>query len=182
VRFLELSFFREWLLSEAQVNLGSDRRGLVCLLYGPSGMMLLERKSPPLDAILKRSLCRLEAFDTGPAYLRFFCSVARGDNGRFEIIEPGSPLAFKAGISDAERESFVKVVEPLKIESAGDLSLAAIALCLYDGDLYRCKFEIHQDGKVAMLEDEVLSKGVPLRREEFVGPFRLWQQSESCSR
>jgi hypothetical protein len=114
VRFLELLFFREWLPCEVQVNLYSGRKGLACLLYGPCGIMLLEGKSPPLHAILKDFLCPLESIHTGPAYLRFFCSVVRGDKGRFQIVEPESPLAFKPGISDAEREGFMKMVEPLK--------------------------------------------------------------------
>jgi hypothetical protein len=181
IRFLSLSFFKEWLLCETQVDLGSRRKGLACLLYGPRGMILLDGSSLPIHAIAKDYLQTLEAHDSGAAYLRFFCSMVRAAKGRFQIVERESPFSFKGGISDAEREDFLKRLEPINMNAETDGFLTATALSVYDSDLYRCRFQLDQTGNVVMSNDEGLCKDVPLRREEFSGPFRLWCEAENSS-
>jgi len=182
VRFLELSFFKEWLLCEVQVNFEPGLKGLVSLLYGPHGLIVVNGKSQGIHTINRLSLKPLDAAGTGPAYLRFFCSAIRGEKGRFQIVEPESPFSFHPDSSESDCNEFRQRLEPVKVNTGMDSVLSVTALSIYDGGLYRCKFEIQQNGTVMMLEDEELCIDIPLCSEEFQGPFRIWKKNENSSK
>jgi hypothetical protein len=179
-RFLELSFYKECLLCEVQVQLTPRIKGLACLLYGPFGLIIIGGKSQVIHVVNKHSLRHLDAEKSGPEYLRLFCSVIRAELGRFQIVEPDAKLPYKADSSETDRGRFRQMLEPVKMNMKSDESLTATATSIYGGGIYRCGFEIQQNGEVIMLSEEQLCAEIPVCPESFQGPFRIWNETESC--
>src|SRR6266478_4000483 len=94
-----------------------------------------------IHTINRLSLKPLDATETGPAYLRFFCSAVRGEKGRFQIVEPDSSLSYHSNSSEADRDDFRQRLEPVKAAIGANSVLSLTASSIYDCALYRCKFE-----------------------------------------
>jgi hypothetical protein len=175
-RAAPLSFYKNWLLIEFEVELPDNDRGLASFLYGPgTRIVLLDFTATAINTVNATALGSLDLCTTGPDYLRFVVGHTVGDEHRFQIIESREdlPLTRKA---DLERLSPVlskiRPVEGFAATNVDGAQRLDFAACVLFGDaLFEAKFRVEM-GKVDMIDDSHLGT-LPVRVERIAPPFRI---------
>jgi hypothetical protein len=172
VRVMRPRFYPGWLIVEVQAAHADDRVGLCNLLYGPHGVALLDGTSMPIHRLNERGGLAL-GDDTAVVadYLRFFCSVVHGDEGRFLVLDEEGTLAAVSGRDTIALEPAPTLWSPLEI-TAADQRFVARGTILYGTLVARAVFHVERSGSIEMVEDEPVGT-LMYPAEEYRKPFRL---------
>ena len=182
VRETTPEFYAGWTLVECLVPRPAGQPGdgdwasLRCLLRKDVVLPLLGVS----DAIheLNRDLeLRLTHPAQAAAYLRFFCSEVRGDDGPFHIIEKLAQLPLSHPLEPDDVAKLRKHVGPIKMEAQegekrDDLRWSVRAVVQYGGGLFVAGFILHATGEVEMTDDETVVAIGGIRRERLVSAMR----------
>ena len=172
-RYLALSCYPGWVLTELDVTVSPGEIGTINVMYGPGALWLIDGSSTgvhlanagelqpaPDKPALPPALGTLDAHRSGPDYLRFFCGAVWGPDGPFSVIEDAThPLLAQAG----HLADWASRIAPVVVEDA-EHGLVGTATVAYGHDLFRARLSITQ-GLVSMDDDEMIAQdAVPPRR------------------
>jgi tetratricopeptide (TPR) repeat protein len=155
-------------LYQVQV-LDGQRPGALDLLAGAAEVRLLDGLAQTLFDLVESGTIRLDTPAAQSDYTRFFCSVVRAEEGRFQVMDalddlplavaplPEAPAAHPWGLERVDQDG-----RPVY---AGTI--------LYGPRLFRATLTLHpRSGRVELLADEPIAEVLPIRREGFDGPIR----------
>ena len=117
---------------------------------------------------------RRERGDAGlaDAYLRFFTTAIRGEEGPFRIIESIEDFEPFEQIVPAARAQLPELLSPMKRLEGEDGCWVRQACVLYGGHLFEARFKIQPSGMVEMLDDKSLFADAVTGSSRFDG---IWQ-------
>lgn len=158
-----LRFWPGCVLVSLDVRHAAGELATLDLVLGPSFEWCIDGNSMPIHHLnASGALAPLDARRLGPDYLRFFVHAVRGDGITFRLVERPADLV-ECGASDAERHA--AALAPLRMRWAdrARTRLAAQCALVYQGHLYRGRFDVRSSGEVTMLEDTLLASDVAPR-------------------
>lgn len=177
VRLARLDFYAGWMLCDIQTappkgppadeNLSGAasiplRHPVVrSYLYGPDGFTPLEGLSTPIHEHNALHGIDLSTAAKFKSYLRFFCFFVRGELGPFELHETDRALDI-ASITDREKQAGIaSSLRPLEESGRTKGRGRKFRGCvLYGENLFESDFQVTPQGKVEMLNDELLAVDV----------------------
>lgn len=182
VRKTQAEFYPGWTLIECLVPRPTRQTGdgewasLGCLL-GKEAVVPLLGVSNAIHELNRKLDLRLADPTQAAAYLRFFCSEVRGDDGPFHIIEELDQLPLSQPLESDQEAKLRKYVRPIKLEvQAGETqderAWSTRALVQYGGGLFTSGFTIHATGMVEMTDDEGVLAIDGIRRDRLVSAMR----------
>jgi hypothetical protein len=104
-------------------------------------------------------------------YGLFFCSVIRGDEGRYSIVESPDQVRWRADMAPDRVAAAAARIEPPRLSPGDPASLSACVI--YAGALFQAEFMIHADGRLEMVSDQPIGDGAMARTEDYSGPIRF---------
>lgn len=172
IRARRVACYPRLLLVESQARLGDDARiGLANHLFVPGEVWTLGGSSAPFHDANERGWLDLSSDAAVADYARLFCNLVRGDDGRFQLLESITDVAWLAGgtIDDAVHAA-VAIGMRIDRDAAG----ARIEAPVFYGDtLFVAKFRLEANGMIEMTDDEPIAAGLPIARETWDRQFRL---------
>lgn len=169
-RFASLPFWPGWAAGEVLMAGTGEGDRVLAFIYGPFGAELLDGRSDLIHDINERRGILLDTKARREAYLRFFTSAVRGDEGAFFLVESDDRLAELTG--EKPQGAGKGLGHPIRSRSGeGDASLHD-AVVLYGGALFRSTFSVLPDGLVTMEEDQVVMEDHPGPGFIFTGAYR----------
>jgi len=155
-------------LYQVQV-LDGPRPGALDLLAGAAEARLLDGLAQTLLELVESGTIRLDNPAAQSDYTRFYCSVRRAGEGRFQVIDGLDALLLAAGVPPE-----AQAVHPWELERLDQDGRPVYAgTLLYGTDLFRATLALHpRSGRVELLADEPAAEVLPIRREGFDGPIR----------
>lgn len=158
-RMTLLPFWPGWAACEVLITGTGEGDQVVGFLYGPFGAELLDGRSDIIHDINDRRGIQLQTEAQREAYLRFFTSAVRGDEGAFFLVESDDRLAELTG--GEPRGAGKGLGHPIRSRPGdGDTSLHD-AVVLYGAALFRSTFSVLRNGLVTMEEDQVVMEDHP---------------------
>lgn len=175
VRLRPLACYSDALLVEFGGHAGYGRPGLINLILHQQGMTLLDSGSGVIHALNDSLPPHLETPEQRLDYLLLFMNWVHGDNGRFQPV--GSLTELKSRLQpDAAPQLPATTLSPFSeiIPPEGEEAEVAATLSgtvLYGSSVFRAVMTLYSDGRVQMLDDEVLIEDLPVREEAMAGPL-----------
>ncbi len=158
VRMTALPFWPGWSAGEALMT-GDGEDRVVAFLYGPFGAELLDGRSDIIHEVNEQQGIQLETDAQREAYLRFFTSAVRGDEGAFFLVESDDRLAELTGQKpQGEAKGLGHPIRTRPGDGGGSLHDAVV---LYGAALFRSTFSIVPGGMVMMEEDQIVMEDHP---------------------
>jgi hypothetical protein len=160
--------FATGFLYQAHVRLG-DRPGAVDFWSDGTTTMLLDGRSAPMLTLVERDVFNCRGRHE-LAYLAFFCSALRAEDGRFEFVDPADETVIAAIRARVPQFS---PMTPAAATHSGKPGY--VAHVIHGDDVFRAVFLVNAGGAgmIEMAEDEAVVRDVGLPRESFEGPVRL---------
>ena len=156
MRALRLPFYDGWFLLEGQSCHSVAAVGLFRLLLGRNRYLLLDGESTGVHAHNSVHLALKEDAGLADAYLRFFTTAIRGEEGPFRIVESIDDFEPFEQIVPAARPRLPELLSPIKRLEDEDGCWVRKACVLYGGHLFEARFRIQRSGMVEMLDDKPL--------------------------
>lgn len=162
--------FSPWTLYQVHVN-RDGQQGALDLIAGDDGACLLDGFWPLLHDLIARGIINIQAHNTAD-YVRFFCNVFRGEDGRYEIVEP----AARALVQTLRRLAKLPALQELTPQDSNDTDLVYhTCMMLHAAHLWEVKLVVSGTGVVLMTNDTPIAGPLALQRERFEGPWRFWE-------
>jgi len=167
--------FSDQVLYQVQV-LDEQRPGALDLLAGAAEPRLLDGLAQTLFDLVESGIIRLDTPAAQSDYTRFFCSVVRAEEGRFQVIDGLDDLRLVAAPPPE-----AQAVHPWGLERLDqDGRLVYAGTILYGTGLFRATLTLHpRSGRVELLADAPIAEDLPIRREGFDGPIRYLAEAGS---
>ncbi|MFT4954250.1 MAG: hypothetical protein ACI8U3_000618 [Brevundimonas sp.] len=170
IRMTALPFWPGWTAGEALITGAGEDDRVMAFLYGPFGAELLDGRSDLIHDINERRGIQLDTDARRQAYLRFFTSAVRGDEGAFFLVESDARLAELTG--KKPRGAARGLGHPIRSRPAEDDRSLHEAVVLYGAALFRSTFSILPGGMVMMEDDQIVTDEHPGPGFTFDGAFR----------
>lgn len=196
VRVTALRFYSGYLLVEIQVGASESTKGhsaIASLIYGPEGVTTLDGTSTPIHDLNRRHIVLIDPV-ARLDYVRFFCAHVRGDDGPFRVVEDLADVVFRPRTKQATRDRFRSLVAPLREDETPAAPASILgglrpslryrfeARVVYAGVLFRSYFSVAPTtGMIEMLEDEPLTKKLPLLNWTYESNYRIAVEPEARS-
>ena len=142
---------------------------VISFLYGPHGPHILDGTSRIFHDVNDLISIRIEKAEAVCDYLRVFCSAVRMEDKPFFIIESPGRLQQLIYPFDLP-ESAVPLARPLEAVRQRD-GWKIHALVLFGATLFEATFLISTYGLVDMIDDKLLTDGLPDNPIRFDGIF-----------
>jgi hypothetical protein len=177
-RALTLPFWGEgWGLYDLEADT-PDATTALAFIAGPDGLVVVDGTSPPIHQ-LNHDLAMAPFADpeTALAYLRVFCGVVWGDAGPFAIVDTDEEASrwLKEPLEggDPEIPAFLRtpLVKPAEFVGRQGEDWRFSANVVHQGSLFASVFVVSSDGRVEMVEDDVVFQGSSALT--FLPPIRL---------
>jgi len=144
--------------------------GSIDLMASDEEVVLLEGLSPIVYELVSKKVIGIREA-TAPEYLRFFCGMLRGGDGRFHLIEEIETLML-VDSGDLPKGVDIQALEPIEAPE-GDENPRYSVTMLYGGVLFRAILSVNlETGMVEMLDDEPLTEKL-FWTETMDGPLRF---------
>lgn len=159
LRMTALPFWPGWSAGEALMTGGGEDDRVVAFLYGPFGAELLDGRSDIIHEVTERRGIQLDTDAQREAYLRFFTSAVRGDEGAFFLVESDDRLAELTG--NKPQGAAKGLGHPIRTRPGDNSGSLHDAVVLYGAALFRSTFSILPDGMVMMEDDQIIMEDHP---------------------
>lgn len=168
VRLTALPFWPDWMAGEALMR---DETGVrvTSFLYGPFGAHAMTGAAGLIHDINERCGVLLDTQARQQAYLHFFTSAVRGDDGPFYLADSDERLAALTGRKPKGKAK--GLARPLSSRQEDDRSLHD-AVVFYGDALFRSTFAVMPNGMVSMEDDELVTDDYPRPSFIFQGAVR----------
>ncbi|MCU7811088.1 MAG: hypothetical protein KZQ77_07610, partial [Candidatus Thiodiazotropha sp. (ex Notomyrtea botanica)] len=174
IRSTHLPFYDDGQL--LTVESGIRRRSDTTKHYLRSGIQVyvLNGTSSPIHKANKKFPLRLQSKADATAYLRFFTTFVHHDDGSFLPVESSKEIPWADGVPQETKLRVANLVRPINVWTEPDQpdTWYAIATINYSDELFHAKFKFDKSGKMKMLEDMSVAKGLPVNYLKFVDKGR----------
>lgn len=164
-----LLFWPDWMWVDALIEETGAASKVISFLYGPHGPHILDGTSRIFHDVNDLISIRIEQAEAVCDYLRVFCSAVRMEDKPFFIIESPGRLQQLIYPFDLP-ESAVPLARPLEAVRRRD-GWKIHALVLFGATLFEATFLISTYGLVDMIDDKLLTDGLPDNPIRFDGIF-----------
>ncbi|MCB1681126.1 MAG: hypothetical protein H6858_08315 [Rhodospirillales bacterium] len=158
---IDLSFYPEYRFLDIADHATSPPLQRYVLQKG-ADFILLDWTYRPIYKINEKAPIALNANNVLD-YTRFFFSNVRGRHGRFLITESLENIRWKEEPSPAERKSYGKLVQPLKIIDKLKHNVFKLeARMMLKDTLFKADIYVEPNGKVVLANHEILLEKMPV--------------------
>ena len=157
VRLAALPFWPDWTAGEALMHDETGAR-VTSFLYGPFGVHPMTGASGLIHEINERCGVLLDTETRQEAYLHFFTSAVRGDDGPFYLLDSDQRLEALTGRKPKGKAK--GVARPVSSRQEDGRSLHD-AVVFYGQALFRSTFAVMPTGMVSMEDDEMVTDEQP---------------------
>jgi hypothetical protein len=162
IRTSPLNFYPDGQLIEAEY-IDAKGSSLTVSAFSAHGKVYrLNGTSPPIHEANADAPLRLANADDAVAYLRFFCTYVRGEEGSFQIVESAGDLPWASWAPPDLKANVERLLRPLVTwpdpEGGGWLATASIQ---YSNALFHSLFSIRTSGLLEMKEDKPVANDLP---------------------
>jgi hypothetical protein len=166
IRVSPLSFYQDGRLIEAEY-LGPNGYSLTASTLVANGKAyFLDGTSHPIHKANSEAPLHLTSSEDAVAYLRFFCSYLRGDEGSFSIVESAADLPWVAWAPPDLKADVERLLRPLAVwpDKGAEGQWLATATIDYGNALFHARLRISKDGNVDMPEDVPVAANMPFNQ------------------
>jgi hypothetical protein len=140
-------------------------RHAVCDKKG--GVVMLDWTAAPIQRLNREAPLRLNE-KTISSYVRFYLMHTRGRHGRFLIIDTVDDIDWREEPAPSGRKAIAKMIEPMRLFSAGDDGSYIFLLTLaFRDSLFQAKARIEKDGALTLFDEELLIEDIPIADDLF---------------
>lgn len=168
LRLAALPFWPDWTAGEAMLRDGAGVR-VTSFLFGPYGVHLMTGAAGLIHDINDRCGVLLDTEARQRAYLHFFTSAVRGDEGPFYLVDADARLQALTGKAPKGKAKGLAAPVRSRLEDGRGLHDAVV---FYGQGLYRSTFAVTPDGQVSMEDDEMVTDEQPRTCFIFEGAVR----------
>jgi tetratricopeptide (TPR) repeat protein len=163
IRTTPLSFYQDGRLIEAEYVGPKGYTYTTSILSAHGKAYLLNGTSPPIHNANAEAPLQLTRAEDAVAYLRFFSSYVRGEEGAFQIVENAGDLPWAAWAPPELKANVERLLRPLVAWPDPDALYAwqAIATIQYSNALFHAVLKIQRGGMVEMKEDQPVAADMP---------------------
>lgn len=169
IRACPLSFYEQGRLIEAEYAEKNGDIYIVALVSAKGIAARLDGTSPPIHEVNSSVPLRLQTAEDTVAYLRFFCSYVRGDEGAFHIVESNDDLRWTKSAPAQTKAAVARLLRPLVVWRDPKISGAwqATATIQYSTALFHAQLKVPQGGTLEMSNDKPVANDLPLSPREY---------------
>lgn len=181
VRAMPLSCYPGSLLLEVQAHVpAAGARGLMNLIYAPSGMVMLDGRSIMLHRLnAEPGRLSIAQEDKAREFVILFCNVVRGEEGRFQTILHQHDLLYQPGAS-MDAEILAAIPEGFTLtRNEADNGWETNGPILFGDTVFHSRFTLDDDGMIKMLDDNPIGDPPPIRLERWHKQFRIPPQEQA---
>lgn len=163
--------FSEWLFFQIHIAEG-DRYGALDLMASKESVRILNGKSAIIHAMIQEDQIKLANPESQSEYTRFFCSILRGETGRFQILdqlEELQPFATDGILVET-------AIHPWRHDRDDEQGQPIYTgTVLYGNAIFQATLRLQDNplGYVEMMDDDPIATNLPIRQEHYDGPLRF---------